>query len=94
MEIDITWSAPDLVDRNGVITSYTISYNGNLLDTSIRVVNRDGALPLMVTLTGLEEFTQYKIEIAANTAVGAGPTATSFIMTAADGELLLFLSFL
>ena len=90
-EIDITWSAPDLVDRNGVITSYTISYSGKTLDTSVRVVTRDGALPQMVTLTVLEEFTQYKIDISANTAVGAGPIATSFVMTAADGELLLYI---
>ena len=41
----------------------------------------------MLTLTGLEEYTQYTIEISASTMVGAGPVSTSFVTTAAAGEL-------
>ena len=41
----------------------------------------------MLTLSGLEEYTQYIIRISASTQIGTGPVGTSFVTTAADGEL-------
>ncbi|KAI6661336.1 Phosphatidylinositol phosphatase PTPRQ-like [Oopsacas minuta] len=83
-EIELTWNPPELEYRNGIITQYTISYEGRTRDTNLREITRDATLPRMLTLTNLEEYNQYKIEITANTAVGAGPAAASFVRTAAD----------
>ena len=32
--IQIEWNAPELIDQNGVLTSYQVKYNGSVLDTA------------------------------------------------------------
>ena len=34
--IQAEWNAPELIDQNGVLTSYQVRYNGSVLDTTER----------------------------------------------------------
>ena len=37
--IQAEWNAPELIDQNGVLTSYQVRYNGSELDTTERSLN-------------------------------------------------------
>ena len=37
--IHAEWNAPELINQNGVLTSYQVRYNGSVLDTTERVLN-------------------------------------------------------
>ena len=37
--IQAEWNAPELIDQNGVLTSYQVRYNGLNLDTTERVLD-------------------------------------------------------
>ena len=60
---------PNPIDENGVITHYTVEYI-SVFSSDIATVPAD---ELSVEVTGLEEFTQYTIRVAAATSVGVGP---------------------
>lgn len=63
----LTWSPPYTHERNGVITSYTITQvtAGNLATHTTP--------DLILVLTNLRPFTSYTFDIAASTSVGGGP---------------------
>ena len=50
--IQAEWNAPELIDQNGVLTSYQVRYNGSVLDTTERVLNLS-INTMSVILTGL-----------------------------------------
>ena len=94
--IKLSWDPPPLDLQNGVITSYTLTYRGIQRDTTLEtvnvsVVNGTYVLPI---LTGLEENTDYLVNVSANTIIGTGPPATSYQLTPQHGNLLLFLQIL
>ena len=37
--IQAEWNPPELIDQNGVLTSYQVGYNGSVLDTTERSLN-------------------------------------------------------
>ena len=91
--IKLSWDPPPLYFQNGVITSYTLTYRGiqrdiTLETVDVSVVNGTYVLPI---LTELEEYTDYLIEVSANTIIGTGPPARSYQLTPQDGNLLLFI---
>ena len=68
-EISVMWQEVAAIDRNGNITQYEITYNGesenqsNLTDGNAR----------SFIITGLDEFSNYSISVRAYTSVGPGP---------------------
>ena len=79
------WGEVPAADRNGIITSYNITYqsltenhNGNVtVDFPARQTN----------LTGLKEFVNYSITVFASTVKGDGPaSSTIFVITDQDSK--------
>ena len=68
----VTWKHVDCIDRNGVITSYTVYYgpvDGAAVNASVSGTNH-----LAYTAVGLTPSTNYSIEVAAvNSDGGVGP---------------------
>ena len=80
------WDLPPPTQRNGVITSYTISCSPDtetlpLVETTLPGV---GGL----TVGGFRPFTEYMCTIAATNSQGSGPPAISTTMTNEDGECM------
>lgn len=78
----MTWEEPDADARNGIITSYTITYRS--LSAGNGMGTRDTS-DTEVVLSGLEEFTVYEIVVNASTAVGTGPGIPTTARTLEDG---------
>ena len=86
--ISVTWDPPVPIDRNGVISHYTLSYRGIERDTSSREVTlySNDSFFTNYILTELDEHTNYNISVSASTAVGSGPIATVVTQTDQEGE--------
>ena len=91
------WSAP--IPKNGIITSYNVYCSTSLNQTypeqvigsnmpTIRSVV-DGTT-LVVTLTGLNPFTQYSCYVTANTSVGEGSPSATFSTRTVEGGTLMW----
>ena len=85
--IFVQWSNVPEADQNGVILSYTVDYkalpNGS---PQTEVVN---APTTHVTLTGLNEYTNYSITVFASTMKGDGNTSVSIVViTDEDSKFL------
>ena len=91
----VTWNVPVLNDLNGVLLNYSINYSGIEIDTVPRVIYLSISNPTpnltnqSITLTNLEEYTTYSINVSAYTKVGRGPDAIVIQRTNQDGESLL-----
>ena len=77
----ITWEAP--IIPNGVILSYTVSYNLTSENITV-VVNASSSIQL--TITGLDAYTYYECRITAETKAGSGPVVSVIILTAESSE--------
>ena len=85
-----SWDSPPSVDRNGIITSYTLTYRGVERDESLRsivVPVENGSLYVTPKLTSLEEDTKYILSVKASTSVGAGPIVSRSVRTPEDGKI-------
>ena len=87
--IFVTWDDVPAADKNGIITSYNITYHsltenhGN--STTVDHPDRQ------VTLMGLREFVNYSITVSASTVKGNGPESVPVIVsTGEDSELFRF----
>jgi len=81
----VHWSSVPTADQNGVILSYTVTYKA-LPDGSpqTRVVS---APTTQVTLTGLNEYTNYSITVFALTIKGSGNASLPiFVITDDDSK--------
>ncbi len=79
--LSVSWELPPVEHRNGIIRGFNVTYNSSqddLQETSVEGTSVD--------LFGLEEFTNYTINVAAFTDVGTGPTAVIVVQTDSDGE--------
>ncbi len=85
--LQVTWGEVPRSVRNGVITKYDIMYQplenydgeigtGSVSTTAVR----------MVTLSGLEEDTEYNVSIRAHTVVGEGPFSEAFTGRTSEGS--------
>ena len=88
--IFITWGQVPISDRNGVILSYTVSYNevpGSFAQTEIV-----DAPDNQTTLTGLKKYSNYTITVVAATSKGNGVVSTPiFVITDEDSEFNPFI---
>ena len=70
----VTWDHPLPLDRNGVITGYTVlSWAGNEMNMTELFSNDTSQL-----LEGLVPFTEYNISVAGNTSAGQGEFSVPF----------------
>ena len=88
------WYPPPAIDQNGPISMYNISYTGQLFDTttqyvSVSTVNIYPAVdPVYFNITGLEEYNNYTIQVAAINGAGAGPLSPSIIQLTSQAGML------
>ena len=90
--IFVQWRAVPPANLNGVILSYTVTYKA-LPDGSpqTKVVN---ATTTQVTLTGLNEYTNYSITVFASNVYGNGKSSDPItVITDESGKLLITLHF-
>ena len=76
------------MDRNSLITSYIVRYGrafNSVRETA--VVSGSGTTGGTYTITGLTQFSNYFIGVAAVSDRGTGPFATVFVKTLLDGKL-------
>ena len=81
----LSWSSPPAEQQNGIITGYRVCYTN--VETDVKVIIFGEVTETDVTLTSLEPFTVYNVEIAAGTFVGFGPVATAVVRTLSDRKL-------
>ena len=82
--IQVTWNEVPLEDRNGIITMYQVEYNQTTFDSiTNKTVNTSD---LSVTLTNLEEYTEYFIRVRAYTEVDKGPGPYSNVTVATTDQ--------
>ena len=88
----VTWNVPVLNDQNGLLLKYSINYSGIEIDTVPRVIYLSNPNPnhtnQSITLTNLEEYTTYSINVSAYTKVGRSPDAIVTQRTNQDGEYI------
>ena len=77
----MTWRAPIANDQNGVLVNYSITYFGIEIDTDTRIIYIPNPVgDQSFTLTNLQEYTTYSINVSSYTKVGKGPDATDAIV--------------
>lgn len=87
--IFVQWNSIPVSDQNGVILSYTVTYKALLGGSSQTVVS---APTTQTTLTGLNEFTNYRITVFASTAKGDGPASVpTYVITDEDSKFLIII---
>ena len=71
----VGWKEVPAEDRNGIIISYTVSYqaiSGDGLNTPINTTTVDAGPVLQANLTGLIKSQDYRIRVMASTSKGDG----------------------
>ena len=91
----LTWDAPDLTDRNGILLFYTLTYFGVELDEVVRVVNHtivgSNHSNQSYVFTELQEYIVYEFRVASFTTTGKGTAATVEQRTSQSGmQIILF----
>ena len=86
--ISVAWSPPPPGSQRGIITHYVITYSGIERDSALRTFNVSFSVR-NIELTGLEEFTQYSVFVAAATVLGSGPSSQLIPLTSEDGMLYI-----
>ena len=84
----VSWRVPISDNLNGDLTHYTVTYHGEEIDTEVRIIrlNTSSHNDMNLTLTNLEEFTIYSINISVYTVIGRGPDYVVSQRTIQDGE--------
>lgn len=67
--IHVSWMEVNQRDQNGIVTNYVIQYF-NLRHSSTANIT---TASMVVTLSGLHEFEDYAVQVAAQTVAGLGP---------------------
>ena len=81
--ISLSWASPNLMDRNGVITSYTVTCRSSGVATVTMTYSAAGPY----TLGGFKPATRYTCDIVAANSAGMGPPESSTVTTSEDGGL-------
>ena len=81
--VEISWSPPLLEERNGIITSYTVTVSRQGTDSQIQLTSATTS----ISVSMLNPFTTYMVTVAASTTIGVGPPSTQLTFrTAEDGK--------
>ena len=84
--IRVTWKFPPLAEQNGIIISYTVSYQavgGSYRDGRKKHKQVTG-ISTQTDLTGLEEYVAYIISVSASTSAGEGPSSITIVVRTAE----------
>ena len=82
---NISWLPPDLTMQNGPIVTYSVVLSDLTFIMPHQVFNTSHAHQFV---SGLEEYAQYSVNVAAATVEGLGPYSTSVTFTTLeDGKL-------
>ena len=74
----VQWDNVPVLGQNGIVLSYTVTYKA-LHDGSLQS-KEVGAPTTQVTLTGLNEYTNYSITVFASTVKGAGNVSVPIVV--------------
>ena len=80
----VEWGYVPEAGRNGIILSYTVSYEES--SDGIRQTQEVNAPTRQATLLRLKEFTTYNIEVSAATSKGSGPFSEPAIAVETDED--------
>ena len=78
--IFVSWGEVPLSDQNGVILSYTVTYEALPPLPGSKLTKTVSAPNTSITLKDLNEFTDYNITVFASTVKGGGTISTPFIV--------------
>ena len=88
VSINVCFDPPTLIDQNGIITSFNLTYFGSPFQTdsvTINILVEPTAYPLDETvcsnLTNLQQNNNYNITVIAINSRGPGPISQSIIVT-------------
>lgn len=88
----VTWDEVAPADKNGVILSYTVSYQevgGDSVNASSNTTTVDFPTQ-QANLTGLRNDTRYNLSVLATTVKGDGPHSDSIFVSTNQGSKLTF----
>ena len=95
--IRVTFVPPPGIDQNGPITSYNISYTGEVFDTTTQFVTEPITPPIYPAvaqvsfdLIGLQEYNNYNISVSAINGIGSSDFTAGVIQITDEGGLLYF----
>ena len=93
--INVSWMMLDCQNHHGIITIYEVRYaNSDFGNSTVLTLNTTNGDETSLMVVGLEEFTNYTIEVRAYTAVGPGPySAPLDVLTLPDRKLVVCLVF-
>jgi len=74
----VSWEEVPVVQRNGIITKYTITYRSLTENHNRNVIVNPPALT--GEITGLREYVEYNITVFASTVKGDGPHSTAIVV--------------
>ena len=81
---EISWSLPLLEERNGIITSYTVTVSRQGSGSQILLTSATTS----ISVNMLNPFTTYTVTVTASTSIGVGPPSTQLsFRTAEDGKI-------
>jgi hypothetical protein len=81
--VEISWSHPLLEERNGIVTSYSVTVSRQGSDSLIQLTSPTTSISVSL----LNPFTTYIVTVAAFTSIGVGPPSTLLTFrTAEDGK--------
>ena len=83
----MSWDEVPVVQRNGIILKYTITYRSLTENHSGNVTVTGNPPALTGEITGLREYVEYNITVFASTVKGDGPHSTAiFARTDQDSK--------
>ena len=86
--IFVSWRQVPLLDQNGVIVSYTITYSALPSGSTLTMIVTAAAS--QTTLTGLNEYTYYNITVVASTSKGRGRESTPIVVMTDEDSKFVF----
>ena len=84
----VSWGQVPLLDQNGVIVSYTITYRA--LPSGSTLTKIVTAPASQTTLSGLNEYTYYNITVFASTLKGRGRESTPIVVITDEDSKFVF----
>ena len=87
----VSWGHVPLLDQNGVIVSYTVTYRS--VGTRSAQTKNVTASANQSTLTGLNEYTNYSITVFASTSKGGGNESVPIVVITDEDSKFVIMKF-
>ena len=83
--ISASWQLPPLGSRNGNIMGFKMYFKEKESNDPTTILTIDDASTLTKTVTGLDKFTEYELQVLAFTSVGDGPKSSVKVVRTKEG---------